>query len=294
MAGESPGVIRPSDHHPSSRDGAAPEVVPMSFQRYSLATVQKVSQLIRETLVLPPAEQLAPAAASEDGVEELEPDSLDALGDLFRVGDTPQDSGPAPNLEGRWYISTIDPAEALLKLPGLWIRAGIRLVTYLQQRPDGGLGLTWALPELLSTTEQLEAAIAASNGTQAPHPQGALPNVVDAIEGDGSLSSFLAASIFLRELKELGRFGKQARWSHHRFVDQVPPQVNWQWRTQVPKDFAPKVVTLPDGQVLVEFFSCRVIQPIALFRHVDRYGSSSYQSQTADQVIAVAVPRPKG
>ncbi|HEY9738064.1 MAG TPA: hypothetical protein V6D06_17350 [Trichocoleus sp.] len=266
----------------------------MSFQRYPLATVQKVSQFVREALVLPTVDQSAYTAESDDSTEELEPDSLDALGDLFRVGDTPQDSGPAPNLDGRWYVSTIDPAEALLKLPGLWIRAGIRLVTYLQRRPDGGLGLTWALPELLSTTEQLEAAIAVSNGTQPPHPQGALANVVEALEGDGSLSSFLTASIFLRELKEFGRFGKQARWSHHRFVDQVPPQANWQWRTQMPKDFAPKVVTLPDGQVVVEFFSCRVMQPIALFRHVDRYGNNSYQSQTADQVIAVAVPKPKG
>lgn len=266
----------------------------MSFQRYPLATVQKVSQFIREALVLPTVNQATDAPASDESPESLEPDSLDALGDLFRVGDTPQDSGPAPNVEGRWYVSTVDPAEALLKLPGLWIRAGIRLVTYLQQQPDGGLGLTWALPELLSTTEQLEAAIAAAKGTQPPQPRGALPTVVEALEGDGSLSSFLAASIFLRELKEFGRFGKQARWSHHRFVDQAPPQANWQWRTQMPKDFAPKVVTLPDGQVVVEFFSCRVIQPIALFRHVDRYGSSSYQSQTADQVIAVAVPKPKG
>lgn len=268
----------------------------MSFQRYPLATVQKVSQFVRETLVTPTAipQQSNPSGEQfkEDAEEATPPDSLDALGDLFRVGDIPEDNLPAPNAEGRWYISTIDPAEALFKLPGLWIRAGIRLVTYLQCQPDGGLGITWALPELLSTTEHLEEAIVTVNGSHPPQPQGALPNVIEALEGDGSLSSFLSASIFLRELKEFGRFGKHARWTHHRFVDAVPPQVNWQWRTSAPQDFAPKVVTLPTGEVIVEFFSCRVLKPIALFRHVDRYGTNSYQAQNADQVIAVAATAP--
>jgi hypothetical protein len=263
----------------------------MSFQRYPLSTVQKVSQLIRETLVLPALEPPTPRV--EQAEEEQEngiPDSLDALGDLFRVGDPLEEALPAPNAEGRWYISTVDPAEALFKLPGLWARAGIRLVTYLQRQPEGGLGMTWALPELLSTTAQLEAAIAASNGTHPPHPQGALTDVMAALEGDGSLSSFLSASIFLRELREFGRSGQHARWVHHRFVDGVPPKAHWQWRTNQPQDFAPKVVALPDGQVVVEFFSCRVAKPIALFRHVDRYGTNNYQAQTADQVIAVIAP----
>lgn len=266
----------------------------MSFQRYPLATVQKVSQVIREALVTPtttPQQLISKELSQEDDTEEATlPDSLDALGDLFRLGDIPEDNLPAPNAEGRWYISTVDPAQALFKIPGLWTRAGIRLITYLQCQPDGGVGMTWALPELLSTTEYLEEAIATANGPHPPQPKGALPNVVEALEGDGSLSSFLSASIFLRELKEFGRFGKHARWTHHRFVDSLPSQVNWQWRTNAPQDFAPKVVTLPDGQVVVEFFSCRVLKPIALFRHVDRYASNSYQSQNADQVIAVAGP----
>lgn len=268
----------------------------MSFQRYPLSTVQKVGQFIRETLVTPTATPQQPASlgelSEEDSGEPILPDSLDALGDLFRVGDVPEDNLPAPNVEGRWYISTVDPAEALFKLPGLWVRAGIRLVTYLQCQPDGGLGITWALPELLSTTEHLEVAISKASSTQPPQPMGALPNVIEAIEGDGSLSSFLSASIFLRELKEFGRFGKHARWTHHRFVDAAPSQINWQWRTNPPQDFAPKVVTLPDGQVVIEFFSCRVLKPIALFRHVDRYSPNSYQAQNADQVIAVAAPKP--
>lgn len=256
----------------------------MAFQRYPLSTAQKISQQVRQSLALPPLTELAPAGVSQPVGPA---DSLDALGDLFRLGDPPTADGLAPNQAGCWYVSTINPAEALFKLPGLWLKPGIRLVSYLQRQPGSGLGATWAVPELLSTTEQLEAAINLSSPDQLPQPQGALPALAEALEGDGSLASFLAASIFVRELKEFGRSGQHIRWGHHRLIDAVPPQISWQWRSQAVADFGPRVAALADGQVAVEFFSCRVARPIALFRHVDRYGSSSYQAQTSDQVVAL-------
>jgi hypothetical protein len=257
----------------------------MSFQRYPLSTVQKVSQCIRSGLELPALEAESNPSVIED--DTIIPASLDDLGDLFRVGDAPEDALPAPNREGRWYLSTKDPGDSLNRLPGLWLKAGIRLVTYLQCQADGGTGITWAMPELLSTTEYLEEAIEKASDNSPPHPVGALPNVMNGLEGDGSLSSFLAASIFLREIREFGRFGRQSRWIHHRFVAEVPGKVAWQWKAKSPQDFSTKVVTLPDGQVVVEFFSCRVQRPIALFRHVDRYSSNSYHPNNADQVLAV-------
>lgn len=261
----------------------------MSFQRYPLATVQKVSQFIRETLVLPSHEQ-QPKPTEDNGTDEDEalPDSLNALGDLFRIGDMPEDNLPAPNQEGRWFISTVDPAEALTKLPGLWIQPGIRLICYLRQDKTGGIGNTIAIPGLLSTTEQLDAAIeqAAKTG-QPPAPAGMLPNLMAALDGDGSLSSFLSASIFVREVREFGRFGQYARWIHHRFVNAPPAQVKWQWRAKAPEDLSPKVILRQDSEVVVEYYSCRVKQPIALFRHLDRYPANSYIAQNQDQVIAV-------
>ncbi len=261
----------------------------MSFQRYPLATVQKVSQFIRETLVLPPHEQQPGSVAIEEEEGGPLPDSLNALGDLFRAGDTPEDDVPAPNAEGRWFVSTIDPSEALAKLPGLWMRPGIRMVTYLRQDAKGGVGTTVALPGLLSTTEYLEEAIAKlTQPDQVPSPMGALPNLMNGIEGDGSLASFLAASIFTREVREFGRFGHYSRWVHHRFVNAPPQQIPWQWRTKMPEDLSPKVVLRQDTEVVVEFYSCRVQKPIALFRHLDRYPPNSYTAENQDQVVAVA------
>jgi len=261
----------------------------MSFHRYPVTALEKISQHIRSLLVIPSIE--APAALAEDSDDEDDgptPESLDDLGDLFRVADMPEDNLPAPNTSGRWFLSTMDPAETVVKLPGLWVRAGIRMVTYLNHAGESGTGVTLALPSLFSTTEQLEAAISQADKTgQPPAPDQALPNILDAIEGDGSLSSFLAASIFAREIKEFGRFGKHSRWQHHRFVSAVPPKVQWQWRAKQPEDLTPKVVTTADEHVVVEFFSCRVQKPIALFRHVDRYPPNSYCATTKDQVLAV-------
>jgi len=261
----------------------------MSFQRYPLTAIQKISQLIREALVLPPDEQQPNPAAGQDSVEdENVPDSLNALGDLFRVGDMPEDKLPAPNKEGRWFISTVEPAEAVAKLPGLWTRPGIRLVTYLRQDIKGGIGATIAIPGILSSTEQLELAIEkVTKDSPNPTPEGSLNNLMEVLEGDGSLASFLAASIFMREIREFGRFGAYARWVHHRYVNAPPPKVTWQWRTKVPEDFSPKVVLRPDGEVIVEFYSCRVQKPVALFRHLDCYAPNSYLAKNQDQVIAV-------
>ncbi|MGF1571349.1 MAG: hypothetical protein ACFCVD_25285 [Nodosilinea sp.] len=264
----------------------------MSFQRYPLSTIQNASQFIRQTLVLPTVEQPSRAAATEaeggNDDDALVPDSLNALGDLFRVGDMPEDNLPAPNTQGRWFVSTLDPAEALAKFPGLWLRPGIRLVTYLRQDATGGVGATVALPGLLSTTEYLEAAIEqAAKTDQPPTPMGALPNLMAGLDGDGSLASFLSASIFLREIRELGRFGRYARWIHHRFVAEAPTQVPWDWRTPIPEDFSPRVVVRQDAEVIVEFYSCRVQKPVALFRHLDRYPPNSYTATNQDQALAV-------
>ncbi len=264
-----------------------PDTKFMSFQRYPLPTVQKLSQLIRDALALPNANYQAGNTEPGDDDGKI-PDSLDALGDLFRIGDDPDDHLVAPNTDGRWFLSTIDPAAALTKLPSLWLCPGTRLVTYLKQDSSGGLGSTVALPGLLSTTECLEAAIeTVASPDQTPTPTGTLPNLMAGLEGDGSLASFLAASIFLRELKEFGRFGRYSRWAHHRFIAAPPPQIPWQWRTKLPEDFSPKVVLRQDAEVLVEFYSCRVQKPVALFRHLDRYPPNSYIASNQDQVIAV-------
>lgn len=263
----------------------------MALQKFSLDVVQKVQQHIQSQLTLPPSEQhpATESSARAIAIETMEPSSLDALGDLFRVGGFGDEEGSAPNAEGRWFISTINPAAAVGKLPGLSLKSGVRLVTYLQRQSNGGMGVTWALPELMSTTAELEVALeSAGSGAIPPHPKGALGNVMDGFEGDRSPGSFIAASILLRELKEFGRSGQNCRWTHHRLITAVPPNKPWQWRTKQPLvDLLPKIQIQEDKTAIVEFFTCRIAPPIAIFRHLDQYSAKSYRPKANDQVVAL-------
>jgi hypothetical protein len=260
----------------------------MSTQKVSLEALQKIRQYIKNALVLPESEN-HPKARSLAETEVPEPDSLASLGDLFHVGDSPEITVQMPNDRGQWFISAANPGCVLMKLPGLKLKAGIRLVSYLYRLEKNGLSVTWALPEALSTTARLEDALKTCRGEEnPPKPEGRLADLMDAIEGDRSPMSFVIASIVRRELKEFGTLGKTRNWSNHRLIEALPAQVQWQWRTQASKDLSPKVRLLPEGKAVLEFFTCRTTAPIAIFQHVDQYAAGEYQAKVVDRAVAIA------
>lgn len=262
----------------------------MSMQKFSLEAIQKVRRYIQEALAVKDIEAQSQAWAGLEDSEELpEPESLDDLSGVFAFGGLAPEDVSSPNLEGYWFISTVNPAAALLKLPGLQINPGYRLVSYLYRASNNGVGLVFALPENLSTTAHLEKALAGS-GTiaQPPQPEGALTHFMDAITGDQSPVSFLVASILRRELQEFGAAGRHCSWNHHRLIDAVPTKLAWVWRVEQPKDLLPKVKVLQNGQAAVEFFSCRVGQSITLYRHLDQYPAGQYKAASLDKALAIA------
>ncbi|MEO1590306.1 MAG: hypothetical protein AAFU71_03325 [Cyanobacteria bacterium J06632_22] len=264
----------------------------MSLQKLSIATLQKVQSYIRQSLQIPELESHPRPDAQGDNLDEIpEPSSLDGLGDLFRVGSTPDENVSTPNLDGRWFVSTVDAGRALTRLP-IQLKPDLRLVTYLYRTEELGEGVTWAIPEQLGTTAELEAALAtATDLDNPPYPEGALLKVMSGITGDRSVLSFVTASILRRELDEFGRTGSRCDWSHHRFIATVPKQREWKWRMTPPSDLLPKARLLPDGQAAVEFYTCRVVAPIGIYRHVDQYQARSYLAKSMDQPVAT-VPAP--
>ena len=261
----------------------------MSLHKFPIATIQKVRQHIRSALTLPESEQRLEAWTMIESAEEPpEPESLDELGDLFKFGNPLTEEPSELGEDGRWLISTVNPAAALIKLPGLQLKPGLRLVTYLHRRKTDGISMTWAVPETLGTTAHLEDALAqAGDRLHPPHLEGALAQAMAAIEGDRSPMSFLIASILWRELQEFGALGTDNKWLNHRPIDAAPTQVQWQWQGQPPKDFSPKVKLLDDGQAAVEFFTCRVKPPVVIVRHLDQYPAQSYDVHCSDRAIAV-------
>ncbi|HEY9624272.1 MAG TPA: hypothetical protein V6C78_28205 [Crinalium sp.] len=261
----------------------------MSIQKFPLTTIQKIRQYISSTLDIADSDPSALSAdyASEDEVPE--PESLDDLSGLFTFGGTSDlDIMPSSPRE-QWVISTVNPGAALLKLPGLQLKSNYRLVSYLYRSDEGRVGVIWAVPVDLSTTAQLEKALKTSKTiSQIPKPDGALGNFMDAIEGDRSSASFLVASMLRRELQEFGATGKRRNWTHHRLIDAVPAKVNWKWRVEQTPDLSPKVKRSADDQAIVEYFTCRIVAPVAIYRHVDQYAPGQYRPNSIDQAVAIA------
>jgi hypothetical protein len=263
----------------------------MSVQRIPFENLQKIRNHIQAALVIPNAEN-RPKSWSDDasGQDLPEPGLLGDLGELFNMGSTLEEANRSPNNRGKWFISTINPGAALLKLPGLKLKDNIRLVTYLYRFQEQGLGATWAVPEIHSTTALLEQALAHSDRSRHPQPQGSLEDVMDAMVGDGSPLSFVVATLLCRELRELGMLGQDCNWSKHRLLGTLPATVPWKWLINQPANLSPKIRFFQDGRAAIEFFSCRTSHPITIFQHIDQYAAKSYKATTLDRPIAFVRP----
>jgi hypothetical protein len=260
----------------------------MAVQTFLLKTIQKVRQHIRYSLALPDTEGGSKFSNGLSNDYEMpEPESVDDLSELFTWGSSVEAELSSPHHRERWSVSTVNPAAALLRLPGLHLRPGFRLISYLYRFESKGVGVVWALPEELSTTAQLEKALPYSGSiSQVPKPNGVLPHFMDAIEGDRSPASFMIASILRRELEEFGALGDRCDWTHYRLIDTVPPEIYWKWQSEQPKNLSPRVKVLSDGQAAVEFFTCRTTPTPTLYRHTDYYPIGQYKPNSLDKLIA--------
>lgn len=147
----------------------------MPIQTISLDACQKIRQHIANALIVPSAENHPRSLPGLNDDETPEPDSLSDLGSLFSLGGMPELETYAPNCNGQWFISSVNPGAALMKLPGLKLKSALRLVTYLLRTGTDGMGTFWVVPERLNTTAHLQKALI-GGGTvgilQSPQPVG--------------------------------------------------------------------------------------------------------------------------
>jgi hypothetical protein len=262
----------------------------MSIQKLPLAALQQVRQYIKSTITLTDVDQKFQDWALLDDFEDLpEPASLDDLSSIFAFGNSSNEQVPElTQRRSRWIVSTINPGAALVKLPGLSLKAGVRMVSYVYQAQEEGGGVVWALPDALSTTSALEKAIADTDLSDPPQPEGAFNHFMEAVQGDRSAVSFMVASLLRRELEDFGAVGRLRHWGYHQLIDAVPSETKWQWKHSQPADLAPKVRVMADGQAAVEFFTRRNTTPVTVFRHVELYSAQTYVPKSQEQSIAIA------
>ncbi len=198
-----------------------------------------------------------------------------------------------------WNESTPSPMVLVDAFPKLHVREGYILRAYQFHEGFNGNAFVYALPEGVplpdpDTCERKEDVF-----LEPPIVSGALDDYMQAIDGDGSLRSYLEASILARELAEFGAIWHGISWGEHIVLDSDPfrmdkknsffgydPEMHeaWQWEKEKPDDWRPKV-SRKGSTVTVTFYSFTDLTPMRIVRHVDRFKENSYTFKPNETVL---------
>lgn len=115
-----------------------------------------------------------------------------------------------------WVKSRIDPMRLLEAFPALRLKKGFVLRAYTSMSEMDGSGIVWAMPDHVQFPDPGKCIEKGPEGD--PKPPGAVDDIMAVFEGDGSLWSYLSASIFFREMSEFGAFGHMCEWSTNEII----------------------------------------------------------------------------
>ena len=194
-----------------------------------------------------------------------------------------------PERDGWWLDE--QSAGSIVPLFGrLRLRPGFRLVTYGSRGGIGGTGWTFAIPAEAEAPALEELVI--GDRFQPKPPPGALAHFMEGVVGDGSLRSYVQASILGREVTELGAWWHGLEWSTHTLIgpsdgSELPVVYDsslhaveptgmfdasqWRWSETPPEDWRPRAERVGDGTVTVTFWSYSELGSSAAYEHQDIY-----------------------
>ena len=177
------------------------------------------------------------------------------------------------------------------------------LRAYQFYEEGNGNGVVWAMPEGADFPAPGDSAVIEDHLFKAPKPWDALDDVMDAIEGDGSPSSYLAASLLRRELREFGALWHGLSWGTHVVLDDDPwsagesrddepptdrPATDvkkWKWTEPRPTDWKPQV-RIQEDRVTVTFYTYCGVWKESIVRHTDTYRRGKYRPRVEQRRIA--------
>jgi len=212
----------------------------------------------------------------------------------------------SPQVEG-WSKSELDPSLLVQVFKPLGLKPGFRLRAYIYREDGNANSIVWAMPEAADFPEPKDCPTLEHHLFQAPKPWDALDDFMEAIVGDGSEWSYLAASILRRELREFGASWHGIEWGTHFILDEDPwlgalpnpeefdlsrpsnPEPQWKWSEAKPKDWAPTVQVEPN-QVVVTYYTYTGKGTQRIIRHTETYRPGSYRARVRDQEIATGGP----
>lgn len=111
-----------------------------------------------------------------------------------------------------WYRSSGNPESIVAGFSHLRIKNGYKLRAYQYSDGGNGNGIVWAIPVDKELPDPIECERLDGHFLSAPKPPFALPDFMQAIEGDKTPMSYLQASIVFHELHEFGAYGHGTSW----------------------------------------------------------------------------------
>lgn len=205
-----------------------------------------------------------------------------------------------------WSKSTLDPNKLLSLFNSLKLRKGYTLRAYQLNVEWLAQAVVWAMPNDAEFPEPEDCPRLDNTPDKTPKPYDALDDVLEAVEGDDSPSSYLAASIFRREALAFGILSAGTTWHAHVVLDKEPamgefapePEVDspfptqpmgdpeeWKWNEDRPRDWRPQVKMEKD-KVVVTFYTYCGLHPEGYHRHTDTYRRGKYRARTEDKQVA--------
>lgn len=229
-----------------------------------------------------------------------------------------------------------DPGMAVFTFPFLHLKEGVALCTSGYGKREGAFGYVWTVPKSFIATdtegweevkvsdlhrpfsgdrscldafwdyagkeEKEEEWEKDEDAFTIPKPPGALENIMEAIEGDGTPWSYMSASIFARAAAEVAPSWHGAVWATQRILDEDPwastqdPEKassmhrpanieHWKWMEDKPSEWNPSVVC-DDEVIIVRFYTYSGLMQQTIYGYTDIYRSNCYKFMWDARIVA--------
>jgi hypothetical protein len=227
--------------------------------------------------------------AVEDFSDTLSNDN--ALGEALLKKHHISDSG--------WYLSPYNPNKLITLFPTLHMRKGYHLGAYQYQDVSA---FVFIIPKSRTLPKRppdkalqslfygfsFNDSNSEDNVKDSLHglPTWASQDIEAYVEGDCSPLSYFQASVFLREITELGKTWHQLYWAHHGLVSAPEnlPDEEWTWYEPAPKYWCPVVWKDEGDRWNVTFYTFNDKDADIVF-HNDTF-TKGYQIETFSTSIA--------
>lgn len=200
--------------------------------------------------------------------------------------------------ENGWCKSKLDPMILLDYFGPLRLKSGYVLRAYERHLAPDSWGVVWAMPESMPFPEPKP------NGDGRPiKPKGALDDVMEAVDGDGTPYSYLCASLLARELEQFATLSPESGWLNCFVLDGNPwsgangvahtlkgqgftrDANHWRWTGQQPAQWRPSVF-VSERTVTVAFHAFSGVGRQRIISFEDRFLRGSYTFSRQETPVA--------